>query len=403
MKLHRNIALGVVEGLQNIFTNKIPLRVELQRLLKLNRKWGSRDRRLLGEVLIDCIRWKTTYAFLGNFDDKTKHFNWKLLGVWLLLKEYELPKWEELIDLKKLQNTLPLEPKKTTRVIRHSIPDWLDKVGMDAFGEVIWEKELSKQNEGGPLVLRVNTLKTTPEKLQKLLEKKFGILSNLNESYPEALILEKHYKLTNLEPYQKGLFEIQDANSQLVSHWVNPKPGMKIIDACAGAGGKTLHMAALMENKGNIIAIDNYPKKLEQLIKRAHRNRINIIQTNDASEITVFESNLEKADVVLIDAPCSGLGILRRNPAAKWHMTPERMEELQKLQLQILKKNAPLVKKGGRLIYATCSIFPSENSLQIQSFLNTESGKRFNLKKEETFLAYKTGFDGFFIAELSAE
>ena len=236
MKLHRNIALGVVEGLQNIFTNKIPLRVELQRLLKLNRKWGSRDRRLLGEVLLDCIRWKTTYAFLGNFDDKTKHFNWKLLGVWLLLKEYELPKWEELIDLKKLQNTLPLEPKKTTRVIRHSIPDWLDKVGMDAFGEVIWEKELSKQNEGGPLVLRVNTLKTTPEKLQKLLEKKFGILSNLNESYPEALILEKHSKLTHLEPYQKGLFEIQDANSQLVSHWVNPKPGMKIIDACAGAG-----------------------------------------------------------------------------------------------------------------------------------------------------------------------
>lgn len=402
MKLHRNLALGIVEGLQNIFTHKVPLRVELTRLLKLNRKWGSRDRRLLGQILLDCIRWKTTYAHLGNLDPKTNHYHWKLLGVWLLLKEYEHPQWEELNGLEKLHAILPLDPKKTNRIIRHSIPDWLDKAGVEAFDERIWEKELTKQNEEALLVLRVNTLKTTPERLQKALASKFNIVSNRIDAYPEALILEKHLKLTHLEPYQKGLFEIQDANSQLVSHWVDPKPGMKVIDACAGAGGKTLHMATLMKNKGNIIALDTYPKKLEQLIKRAHRNRINIIHTHHANETTVFESNHKKADVVLIDAPCSGLGILRRNPAAKWLMTPKRIEELQELQLQILQKNAPLVKKGGRLIYATCSIFPSENSKQIQSFLSTKVGQGFKLQREKTFLAHETGFDGFFIAELSA-
>ena len=122
MKLHRNLALGIVEGLQNIFIAKVPLRIELSRLLKLNRKWGSRDRRLLGQILLDCVRWKTTFAHLGDFDEKTTHFNWRLLGVWLLLNDYMLPEWEELGDLKELQKTLPLDKKNTKRTVRHSIP-----------------------------------------------------------------------------------------------------------------------------------------------------------------------------------------------------------------------------------------------------------------------------------------
>jgi len=403
MKLHRNLALGIVEGLQNIFIAKVPLRIELSRLLKLNRKWGSRDRRLLGQILLDCVRWKTTYAHLGDFDEKTTHFNWRLLGVWLLLNDYMLPEWEELGDLKELQKTLPLDKKNTKRTVRHSIPQWLDELGLEAFGEKVWEKELSQQNEEAKLVLRVNTLKTTQERLKKLLEDRFNINSEMNASYPDALILEKHYKLTHLNPFEKGLFEIQDANSQQISYWADPKPGMKVIDACAGAGGKSLHMAALMENRGNIIALDTSTSKLDQLMKRVHRNRINIIETHDANDTSFFTSKKEKADIVLIDAPCSGLGILRRNPAAKWHINPERMKELQSLQFQILQKNAALVKKGGKLIYATCSIFPSENSEQIQAFLKSEAGKRFTLKREETLLAHQTGFDGFFIAELNAE
>ena len=178
---------------------------------------------------------------------------------------------------------------------------------------------------------------------------------------------------------------------------------MKVVDACAGAGGKTLHMAALMENKGNIIALDNYDEKLEQLVKRAHRNRVNIIQTHSSEELEVFELNVNKADVVLIDAPCSGLGILRRNPVAKWHIDLNRIEALSVLQQKIIRKNAPLVKNGGALVYATCSILKQENESQIEAFLKTPEGERFSLEKEKTYLAHKTGFDGFYVARLIAQ
>ena len=178
---------------------------------------------------------------------------------------------------------------------------------------------------------------------------------------------------------------------------------MKVIDACAGAGGKTLHMATLMENKGNIIALDNYDEKLTQLVKRANRNRVNIIQTHSSEKLEIFELNMNKADVVLVDAPCSGLGVLRRNPAAKWHMNLNKIESLAFLQQKIIKKNAPLVKKGGALVYATCSILKQENESQIEAFLKTPEGERFSLEKEKTYLAHKTGFDGFYIARLIAQ
>ena len=111
MKLHRNLALGIIEGLQHIFTDKVALRIELSRLLKQNRKWGSRDRRLLGQILLDCIRWKRTYAYLGEIKENNLHYNWKLLGVWLLLKGEELPNWEELKGLEGLAISLPLDSK----------------------------------------------------------------------------------------------------------------------------------------------------------------------------------------------------------------------------------------------------------------------------------------------------
>ena len=402
MKLHRNLALGIVEGLQHIFIDKVALRIELSRLLKQNRKWGSRDRRLLGQILLDCIRWKRTYAYLGEIKENNTHYNWKLLGVWLLLKGEELPNWEELKGLEKLAISLPLDLKTNERKIRHSIPDWLDESAVETFGEAEWEKEIKALNTTAPLVIRVNDLKTTPEKLIKILNNKFEIQASKIEGYPSALLLKEHYKITDLDPYKKGFFEIQDANSQLVAQWADPKPGMKVIDACAGAGGKTLHMAVLMENKGNIIALDNYDEKLTQLVKRANRNRVNIIQTHSSEKLEIFELNMNKADVVLVDAPCSGLGVLRRNPAAKWHMDLNRIESLAFLQQKIIKKNAPLVKKGGALVYSTCSILKQENESQIEAFLKTPEGERFSLEKEKTYLAHKTGFDGFYVARLIA-
>jgi 16S rRNA (cytosine967-C5)-methyltransferase len=215
------------------------------------------------------------------------------------------------------------------------------------------------------------------------------------------LVLSKHQKLTHTDAYKKGWFEIQDANSQRVAHFADPKPGMSVLDACAGGGGKTLHLAALMQNQGTIVAMDPYEKKIEQLEARVQRNGVTIVRVENTDDDAFLKTQKETADLVLIDAPCSGLGVLRRNPAAKWHMTPKRIEELILLQQEILQTYAGQVSKGGSLVYATCSIFPEENQNQVQNFLNSDSGKDFQLEKEETFLTHTTQGDGFYMAKMA--
>jgi 16S rRNA (cytosine967-C5)-methyltransferase len=403
MKIHRNLALGIVEGLHHILSKKSTLRSELSRLRTQNRKWGSRDRRLLAETILDCVRWQRTYAFMGNTKPKEKNYYWNLLGIWIMTKELELPSWKEFEGLEKRIDFVPLNPKHIDRKTIQSIPDWLDEKGSEAFGEEVWENEITALNQTAKLVLRANTLKTSATSLQLQLKKEFKIESSLSKENPEALVLDNHQKLEQTKPFQKGRFEIQDGNSQKVAHWVGPEKGMLIIDACAGSGGKSIHLGALMENKGRIIALDNRPEKLKILKERAKRNSVTIIETESAEDSVFFEKHLKKADTVLIDAPCSGLGVLKRNPAAKWHMTPKRIVALEKTQQEIIQKNALLVKPGGILVYSTCSIFPSENENQIQFFLESEEGKRFRLEKQETFFAHQTGFDGFFIAKMNAE
>jgi len=403
MKIHRNLALGIVEGLQHILSKESTIRSELSRLRAQNRKWGSRDRKLLAETILDCVRWQRTFAFVGNTKPIEKNYYWNLLGVWILKNKYELPSWKEFEVFGKSIDLTPLDPKYVDRKTIQSIPGWLDEKGCEAFGEKVWEREISALNQKAKLVLRANTLKTSATALQLQLNKEFEIESSLSKENPEALILDKHEKLEQTKPYQKGRFEIQDGNSQKVAHWIRPEKGMLVIDACAGSGGKSIHLGALMENKGRIIALDKRSEKLEILKERAKRNSVTIIETESAENSVFFENYIKKADAVLIDAPCSGLGVLKRNPAAKWHMTPQRIEAIEKTQQEIIQKNALLVKPGGILVYATCSIFPSENENQIHCFLKSEKGKRFKLEKQETFFAHKTGFDGFFIAKMSTE
>jgi 16S rRNA (cytosine967-C5)-methyltransferase len=185
-----------------------------------------------------------------------------------------------------------------------------------------------------------------------------------------------------------------------VSLFASPKPGDLVIDVCAGAGGKTLHMAALMENQGEIIAVDPYVKKLEQLEKRAQRNGVKIVHTfKDQTNFKVANFK-NRANLVLIDAPCSGLGVLRRNPAAKWHMNPTKINKLVPIQQQILQENAELVAAEGSLVYATCTLFPAENQEQIQAFLKSKEGSDFILEREISLLSYQTEGDGFYMAKM---
>ena len=202
------------------------------------------------------------------------------------------------------------------------------------------------------------------------------------------------------EVFKKGYFEVQDASSQLVAEYLDVAPGMKVIDTCAGAGGKTLHLASFMKNKGQIIAMDIYESKLKKLKIRARRNKVHNIDTRVIDSTKPIKKLYNKADRVLIDAPCSGIGVLRRNPDSKWKLQPEFLDNIKKVQQDILQKYSKMVKSGGKLVYATCSVLPSENQNQITEFLASESGKDFKLIKDNKVFAHTSGFDGFYMALL---
>jgi 16S rRNA (cytosine967-C5)-methyltransferase len=213
-------------------------------------------------------------------------------------------------------------------------------------------------------------------------------------------VLKQRENVFTSKEFKAGLFEVQDLNSQRVAHCVKPKPGMRVIDACAGAGGKSLHMAAIMENKGQIIALDIFGHKLEELKRRARRNSIHNIETRLIDSRKTIKKLRQSADAVLIDAPCTGIGVFRRNPDAKWKLTPEFLKEITQTQGEILRDYSTMVKPQGALVYATCSILPQENQQQILSFLSSDAGQDFVLETQEALLPSKTGFDGFFMARL---
>ncbi len=285
------------------------------------------------------------------------------------------------------------------RKFRESIPDWMDELGVKELGEELWTKEIAAQNEQAKVILRVNTLKTTKEKLRAILMD-LNIETEFNQQYPDALILKERANVFLTDAFKEGLFEVQDASSQLVARFLDVKPGMRVVDTCAGAGGKTLHIASLMENKGQLIAMDLYESKLKQLKLRAKRNGAFNIEPRVIEGTKTIKKLHEKADRVLIDAPCSGLGVLKRNPDSKWKLQPEFIENIKKVQAEVLENYSKIVKPGGKLVYATCSVLPSENQEQIKKFLSTENGKNFTFVKDIKVLASESGFDGFYMALL---
>ena len=267
MKLHRNIALGIVSGLKNTLIDKRLAADVIKKLLKSNTGWGSRDRRTIAQAFYDIIRQKRFFHTLTGKEIADINL-WNLLGCWMILNKFPLPEWEEFnnIDAEKIRIKIPLLIQE--RKYKYSIPDWLDQMGMEDFGEANWEKEIASLNTPAHLIIRVNTLLTTAEKLNKRLEKKYNIITQNIPEYPHALLFEKKQSLQDIKEYREGWFEVQDANSQKISPWLKAESGKYYIDACAGAGGKSLHLADLTKDKAKIVALDIYPAKLDELRKR---------------------------------------------------------------------------------------------------------------------------------------
>lgn len=400
MRLHRNLVFATIDSLHSIFNEQKAADKVLRGTLKRDKRWGSRDRSFIAETTYDIVRWKRLYQEIAEVKEPFDRDNlFRLFVVWATLRGITLPDWPQFEGKPTRKIKGRFDTLSKVRVLRESIPDWLDKVGLEAFGKDQWTAELKALNQQAEVILRCNTLKGRRQDLVNSLAAN-GIDTELTKETPEGLILKQRDNVFTTEEFKSGLFEVQDINSQRVAHWVQPKPGMRIIDACAGAGGKSLHMAALMENKGQIIALDIFPKKLEELKRRARRNGAHNIETRPIESRKTIKKLYQKADAVLIDAPCTGIGVLKRNPDAKWKLTPEFLQEITKVQKEILLDYASMVKPQGTLVYATCSILPQENEQQIEAFLKSEVGQDFTLDKQATLLPSLTGFDGFFMARM---
>ena len=260
MKLYRNLCEAVVHLLEEIFIENRYADKAIEKLLKQNPKWGARDRRFIAETTYDIVRWYRLFAKLAN---TTENDFWKLLSVWCIWNDIRLPDWPEMeIDRELLYQTF--EEIKNDRKIVESIPDWLDELGEKELGKR-WSEELHALNEQAKVVLRVNTLKISRSELQRQLADNEEILTTTPPDFPDALLLEERQNIFTRQQFKDGLFEVQDAGSQLIAPFLRIEPGMRVVDACAGGGGKTLHLAALLQNKGRIIAMDTEAWKLEEL------------------------------------------------------------------------------------------------------------------------------------------
>ncbi|NNC69293.1 MAG: methyltransferase domain-containing protein [Flavobacteriaceae bacterium] len=398
MRLHRNLVFTVIDSLRDIFNEQMYADKAVEKALKRDKRWGSRDRKFVAETIYDIVRWKRLYAEIAEIKQPFDRANlWRLFSVWCVLKGIPLPEWNQIEPTPKRRIKGRFDELSKIRKFRESIPDWIDQVGVSELGEDAWTKEIAALNRQAEVILRTNTLKTDRNSLQQQLRTENIIAEKLPE-HPDALKLTERANVFKTQSFKDGLFEVQDASSQLVAAYLDVEPGMKVVDACAGAGGKTLHLASLMKNKGQIIAMDIYESKLKKLKIRARRNGAHNIDTKIIDSTKPIKKLYNKADRVLIDAPCSGLGVLRRNPDSKWKLKPEFLDSIRKTQQEILQHYSKMVKPGGKLVYATCSVLPSENENQITTFLT--SNKEFTLVHDRKVLASESGYDGFYMALL---
>lgn len=392
--IHRNLLIGIHNALQETFfeKNKYADKV-IERLLKGNKKWGSQDRAVVSEIFYNIIRWKKRLEYYMGEGVKPTNV-YKLILAYLLWSKTNFKKFEEFQGIKVADILRKLEKNTVpTKAIEYSIPEWLAETLQKELGDR-WEKEMKALNEQAPTVLRANSLKINAKDLTAKLKEE-GVECTTINAYPDAVQLKEKKNIFLTSAFKEGLFEVQDASSQKIAHFLDVAPGHRVIDACAGAGGKTLHLAALMENKGQIIALDIFQWKLAELKRRAKRAGAHNIETRLISDNKVVKRLYGKADRLLIDAPCSGLGVLKRNPDSKWKIDANFIERIKTEQQQILQDYSKMLKVGGKMIYATCSILPSENRMQVERFL--ENNTEFRLVKDENIMPSE-GYDGFYMA-----
>jgi 16S rRNA (cytosine967-C5)-methyltransferase len=396
MKWYPNIAQAVTEALFTIFVQNKQADKVIVKLLKSNKKWGSRDRKFIAKVLYDIVRWKLLYEYLSGNTLNTETGRWNILAVWAIMNDIPLPDWDIFSQIDK-NTILDKYYNLTDEQIKQSVPEWLFNTGIQSLGKKRWIDEIKSLNKEAPVYIRINTLKTNKHNIANIFNRN-NIDYEEVTSFPDTMKILSRVKLTQLPAYRKGYFEIQDISSQQVAPFSGVKPGMTVIDACAGAGGKTLHLAAIMKNKGEIFAYDIYSSKIDELKRRALRNGVKNISEAKVITPEIINKNLQKADILLLDAPCSSLGTLRRKPGLKWELNPEKLKQINVIQQNIINDYEKMLKPGGYLIYVTCSILPLENEEIVNSFLKTH--KNYTFVVDKTIYPSRYEGDGFYLAKL---
>lgn len=390
---------GLIPGLENVFVKNMPLDKAIENVFKSNIKWKSSARGFVSINLNSIIRnWRLLNTIAGLKGEMNTPFFKKIIYTHFILKG-EKPTFLNENDLPATERKLLEKNEKYRKVrkIRESYPDWLDEEGEKQLGKK-WDEVAHALNKKGTVYLRANTLKTDRANLISALEAEhFQVKSVV--SCQDAIIISSTARIFRTDAFQKGLFEIQDLSSQEVSRFLNPIPGSRVIDACAGAGGKSLHLASLLNNKGKILALDIQKYRLDELRKRATRAGVNIIETRHIDSSKVIKRLQDTADYLLLDLPCSGTGVLKKNPDAKWRLTREQLRILEGTQEELFNSYSKMLKPGGTLVYATCSIFPSEGEDQVKKFLIGHP--EWELENEKRFWPDEIDSDGFYMARLN--
>ncbi len=399
MKLHRNLVAQTVSALHSIFHEQRQADKVIEQTLHEHPRWGARDRRQFAEACYELVRYWRRYWALADYPDE-RHLDrsaltherlWKVWAAWWRAQGQALPDWLEIPALPEPT------PVLTQRAVIESIPDWLDQLGEERFAER-WPTLLHALNQPAAVYLRCNTLKISRDQLIERLQSE-NIPCKAVVGLEHALELSERRNVFSSAAFRAGLFEVQDAASQLVAPFLQLAPGQRIIDACAGAGGKSLHLATLLGDRGRILALDIHAWKLEELRRRARRNGISCIETRANESSKTIKRLRESADRVLLDVPCSGLGVLRRNPDRKWKISAEELQRLVALQQDILQRYSNMTRPGGLLLYATCSILPEENQQQVERFL-AEHPQQWVLEEQRHVYPDVEGWDGFYMARL---
>lgn len=365
---------------------------------KKNKDLKSREKEFVASITYDLIR---NWRFLQSLTQQSNASIYKsptpILYCYFVFKKKEIPK--ELLKTKFNYKQIEFLIRKQLqeRKLRESYPDDLDAFCEKDLGKEKWDSLAAALNKETIVYLRANTHKISRKELFIKLKAEDYLVEEL-KSDNNALRVNSNKSVFLSNCFKEGLFEVQDIASQRVSEFLQVKKADRVIDACAGTGGKSMHLSCLLNNKGKIISLDISQKKLDALKKRASRGNAQNIETRLIENEKTIKRLYNTADKLLLDVPCSGTGVFKRNPDAKWKMKPSDIENLLIQQKDILEKYSPICKVGAKMVYANCSVLTCEGEKQISDFLKQHTN--WELEEEQRIHPDSTNADGFYMARL---